>query len=88
MRLLTVQPEDHSPDGCIHTSMSTFAFQHAPKYEALSYAWDDPSQESLIMVRKRPVQLKRNLQSVLLNLRRKAETRILRVDAICIKSKG
>lgn len=55
-----------------------------PEYEALSYAWGDPSVTERIFLEKCPFQATRNLVLALKYLRRTDTPRILWVDAISI----
>ncbi len=59
-----------------------------PPYEALSYAWGNASETTLISLDGCRTQVTNNLHSALRHLRRKGEDRIMWIDAICIDQKN
>ncbi|KAH7370058.1 heterokaryon incompatibility protein-domain-containing protein [Rhexocercosporidium sp. MPI-PUGE-AT-0058] len=86
IRLVILEPGlGQDPVRCrlIHVSLDD-----NPQYEALSYAWGDPSATKPICLEGKTLQVTENLESALLNLRDESvdnpKERVLWIDAICI----
>jgi Heterokaryon incompatibility protein (HET) len=62
---------------------------HPPRYryeyEALSYAWGDPTITTPVTIHGLPFEVTTNLESALRHLRSERNTRTLWIDAICIQ---
>ncbi|KAH8767962.1 heterokaryon incompatibility protein-domain-containing protein [Hyaloscypha sp. PMI_1271] len=56
----------------------------APKYQALSYVWGDPSDKIFITVNCADFGVTRNLYTALLRLRRRFRDVVVWIDAVCI----
>ncbi|KAK1689608.1 heterokaryon incompatibility protein-domain-containing protein [Colletotrichum godetiae] len=70
------------PIGCrLHSSTLG---QSQRKYEALSYAWGDPTKDVEISLEGQPFMITKNLETALRRLRLPNENRTLWIDAICI----
>ncbi len=85
IRLLELQPG--SQDSPIYGNYRICGSDCAPcSYEALSYAWGDPSssEQHTIFLNDRPVVISHGLFSSLHTLRRSDESRCLWIDALCI----
>jgi hypothetical protein len=86
LRLLFLEPcTDHKQS--IRCNLVTTSLNSDPKYEALSYTWGEPVDESDIIVNSITLPVRRNLWDALYHLRG-AEVRTLWIDAICINQKN
>jgi hypothetical protein len=83
IRLLHLSPASNRW-GTIHGRFSVALLDDRPVYEALSYAWGDLNDTSLIEVDGHSVPITRNLQSALKHLQLQDQERTLWVDALCI----
>jgi hypothetical protein len=70
-----------SPIAC---KLKTYPVDRMPKYQALSYAWGDPTQEGTIIVNDRPFAVARNLLEASQSLRHGQALVTLWIDAICL----
>jgi Heterokaryon incompatibility protein (HET) len=64
--------------------ISTVSFESAGRYRALSYVWGTVTQSERLWTSTGIVRITPNLKAALQRLRRKEETLVLWVDAICI----
>ncbi|KAF8854517.1 HET-domain-containing protein [Acephala macrosclerotiorum] len=82
IRLVTLQ-QGRSSDA-IHCNLSIVSLKEVPSYQALSYAWGDPTSTVQIYLDGRPHQATTNLESALRHLRLATASRVLWIDALCI----
>lgn len=82
MRLLELHP-GHANDN-IKCSLHETTLEHAPNYEAISYAWGDPINKVNVLCEKKIILVTLNLKNALHQLKLKDRSRILWADAICI----
>ncbi|KAH7034649.1 heterokaryon incompatibility protein-domain-containing protein [Microdochium trichocladiopsis] len=71
-------------DDTLSCTLETAALGDGVKYEALSYAWGDPSDRRTIKCHGRDLDITTSLFKALQQLRRASETRLLWADAVCI----
>ncbi|KAL9621896.1 MAG: hypothetical protein Q9160_003717 [Pyrenula sp. 1 TL-2023] len=85
-RLLTIaSSEDESAQICCDSRTVDFESSDTAHYEALSYAWGDPSSpKHCILVNGCKFHIWDNLYKALRRLRYRTEPRVIWVDAICI----
>jgi hypothetical protein len=57
---------------------------HCPKFEALSYVWEDREPPFFITCRNEQIRITKNCHEALLHLRHAKKARTLWIDAICI----
>jgi hypothetical protein len=65
-------------------SLFVVSLDQAPEYEALSYTWGDPCKLSHICLDGHRVEVRRNLERALRQLRNRTSSQVLWIDAICI----
>ena len=82
IRLLTLHPGKR--DEPIKGDLNVPRLEEAPPYEALSYAWGDPTVIASILLCGTSSNITDNLHSALLHLRHEVLPRTLWIDAICI----
>jgi hypothetical protein len=83
IRLLTLYPGSfNSPIGIVLENWTLERSEHA--YEALSYAWGDPSRNMVIDCNGYSLKITPSLETALRYLRLENQPRILWIDAICI----
>jgi hypothetical protein len=84
IRLVELQPSQRV-DAEVICNLKTASFaQHAPHYEALSYAWGDPRSVDFIKLDGITAPVTVNLATALRHLRNSTEVRVLWIDALCI----
>ncbi|KAH8668562.1 heterokaryon incompatibility protein-domain-containing protein [Xylariales sp. PMI_506] len=89
IRLVQIEPasNDNSPDQ-VHITIMETSLTAAPDFEAVSYTWGDPLEESVNLVMCQPtgvpVTMTQNCYSVLRRLRQPQERRTIWLDAVCI----
>jgi hypothetical protein len=82
IRLIYISPgEQHEHINC---TFEVANLQNPPPYEALSYVWGDPNITVSITISSCAYQVTVNLGDALRHVRKRAEPRLLWVDAICI----
>ncbi|KAK3675337.1 hypothetical protein LTR78_004847 [Recurvomyces mirabilis] len=85
IRLLVLKPAASSEEEvrCMvqHTSLKS---RPRAKYETISYVWGDPTVQSTILIQDERVLIPANAAVVLRRFRKKAEDRVLWIDAVCI----
>ncbi|KAG9234194.1 heterokaryon incompatibility protein-domain-containing protein [Amylocarpus encephaloides] len=82
LRLLELLPgSDNEPVSCLLRSVEWI---DAPNYEALSYAWGDPSALTPVFVNGKRLDVTVSLHIALKHLRYEDQSRVLWADAICI----
>ncbi|KAF2651167.1 hypothetical protein K491DRAFT_103691 [Lophiostoma macrostomum CBS 122681] len=86
IRILTLLPGPR--DAVIKCLLARVAFDKAARYDALSYAWGDPSDKTSIAVNGFQLFVPSNLSELLRMLRKPDNTTELWADAICINQKG
>ena len=82
IRILTLAPGRDF--GEIRCSLSQVLLTSRPKYEALSYAWGDPSKPRRVVCDGKAIPVTENLFTALRNLRWPDEERAIWVDGLCI----
>ncbi|KAH8749777.1 heterokaryon incompatibility protein-domain-containing protein, partial [Hyaloscypha sp. PMI_1271] len=83
IRLLTLHPGTRNDE--IKCSLHVVSLFNCPAYEALSYAWGDPTPTRYdILLNEKTFSLARNLSRALPCLRSTTEPRTIWIDAICI----
>jgi hypothetical protein len=82
IRVVTLQPAVDSSAEVICTLAKTIVTSET--YTALSYVWGDETNKQAIQVNGMPLQVPRNLYSVLKHIRSESEPILLWIDAICI----
>nr|OQO30712.1 hypothetical protein B0A51_01836 [Rachicladosporium sp. CCFEE 5018] len=82
LRLLQVLAGDFEDD--IQCTISAYKLAICPPYEALSYCWGDTADPVIIKIDGRIMKVTSNLRAALRHLRKRARSRRLWVDAICI----
>ncbi|KAI0123480.1 heterokaryon incompatibility protein-domain-containing protein [Xylariales sp. AK1849] len=82
-RLLTIRPSEneHAPVVC---ELVNVEFRDKPEYEALSYTWGDPSDESSIIINGCEFKVRQNLFDALRYLRTQARKLPIWIDALSI----
>lgn len=85
-RLLELLPGE--PDDDIRCNLTVESLKDSPTFQALSYAWGSEADLKGIYVNDQVMHVTSNLRSALRHLRRKHESRVLWVDAICIDQKN
>ncbi|EGX95390.1 ankyrin repeat and SAM domain containing protein 6 [Cordyceps militaris CM01] len=70
-------------DEPIRCTLEEVQWSDERQYEAISYAWGDPSMKVPILVHNGTLKVTRNLQTALFHLRHQETPRVLWVDAIC-----
>ena len=83
IRLLVIQPSKDSR-AQIECSRDIVSLNDDPKFEALSYTWDDPNVVDSILVDSKAFSITLDALSALKGLRYGDRARILWIDAICI----
>jgi len=83
IRLIRLQPASKFTSD-IHCDIFHVFLNECPEYEALSYAWGDPSVTKRIFLQGCPFEATVNLVSALQHLRQSGNARIMWVDALCI----
>ena len=68
----------------LHCKMKVVPLDNAPKYEALSYAWDSETPDRDIVCGNKPIRITANCAAALRRLRRCSKARVLWIDAVCI----
>lgn len=83
--LLTLIPASEKTND-IHCKLETVPLSQlaGQKYEALSYAWGDPTKSHEIFVNGKVLKITTNLHVALQYLRQPDVARVLWIDAICI----
>lgn len=84
MRLLPHEYHENSlslPPMC---SLFIVSLDQVPEYEALSYTWGDPCELSHICLDGHRVEVRKNLEGALCQLRNRTTSKVLWIDAICI----
>jgi hypothetical protein len=82
-RVITLLPSASREDK-IEVSIAEIDLERSPSYEALSYAWGDPSQRVALQCHGKDLHVTPNCESALRHLRQDSGVRTLWVDAICI----
>lgn len=82
IRLLELYP-GHASDN-IECTLHQTGLENTPSYEALSYAWGDPTYKTSVLCDNKIIMVTENLRDALLRLRLKDRSRIIWADAICI----
>ncbi|SMY28355.1 unnamed protein product [Zymoseptoria tritici ST99CH_1A5] len=81
IRLLTPA---HSRDTNLPSyTISTWAVDEAPPYNAISYTWGEPS-DAVILINNRPLHVRQNCQDALVQANGFDSTALLWIDALCI----
>ena len=89
IRLLSLEPMDPEEGSqIIRCHLTSVLLDQAPAYEALSYCWGDMTDMLPISCNDSLLQIGASLKSALLYLRRKDQTRLLWIDAICINQEN
>jgi hypothetical protein len=85
IRTLALFPAD-DPEEPLQCELKEISFEKGRKYsyEALSYAWGDPSPENHIICHGKRLTITENCEAALRRLRRQNRSRTLWVDSICI----
>ncbi|KAK4102215.1 HET-domain-containing protein [Parathielavia hyrcaniae] len=83
IRVLDLHPNAR-PEEVIQCSLVTVSLQDNPRFEALSYAWGDPTVVEAIAVDHQRIQVPASAWGALNALRYADRTRRLWIDAICI----
>ena len=82
-RVITLLPSASREDR-VEVSLEEVDLGSSPSYEALSYAWGDPSQKVALQCHGKDLYVTPNCESALRHLRKDSSVRTLWVDAICI----
>ena len=82
IRLLTLYPEAGS--GEINCTLRHVLLSSKPTFEAVSYAWGDPSLSKRVLCDGRKLFVTENLFTALKNLRFPDKERLIWVDGLCI----
>jgi hypothetical protein len=82
IRLLEVYPGRVSDN--IDCTLHQTELENAPKYEAISYAWGDPTNKVNVLCDGKIITVTQNLRDALLRLKLKDRSKIIWADAICI----
>jgi len=83
IRLLSIQP-GHA-NSKLRCSLLTYSLaDQSLSYEALSYAWEDPTKKRLIICDDKPLHVTDSLYAALMHLRLADKPRLVWADAICI----
>jgi len=82
-RVITLLPSASREDR-VEVSIAEIDLERSPTYEALSYAWGDPSQRVALLCHGKDLHVTPNCESALRHLRQENGVRTLWVDAICI----
>jgi hypothetical protein len=82
MRLMTLLPGPFSSQ--IRATLSKVSFEDMTSYEAISYAWGDPSTTVPILLDGIEFPITVNLESALRHFRLEEKSRLLWADAVCI----
>lgn len=69
-------------DDPVQCTLEEVQWSDERQYEAVSYAWGDPSPKARILVHGKILEVTRNLQNALLHLRHEEASRYIWVDAI------
>ena len=82
IRVLIVEP---GSDGFeLQTRLKVVDLDSKPQYEAMSYTWGDPKDQTPLKVQNSTVQIPRNLEDALKRLRYPDRRRYIWADAVCI----
>lgn len=85
IRVLVLHPlRKDDKESIIRCTLVHTTFLERPKYEALSYAWGNPTPTKRIFIDDVEVSIRDNLYTALCNLRLDGDERRLWADAICI----
>jgi hypothetical protein len=82
IRLLELYP-GHANDN-VTCTLRQIELENAPEYEAISYAWGNPANESEVFCDGKIIVVTPNLKDALLRLRLEDKSRLVWADAICI----
>ena len=83
VRLLTLLPG--ARDATLECTLTVARLEDSPSYETLSYEWKSQTQLYPVLCdRKYKILIRQNLRDALLRLRRRHESRVLWIDAVCI----
>ncbi|KAJ9648637.1 hypothetical protein H2199_001492 [Coniosporium tulheliwenetii] len=82
-RLLILEPGNFDDEVTCQLKHSS-SLKHDPEYEALSYAWGDPTQTCVIKCNDRELPIPAILYEALRGLRYETDERVLWADAVCI----
>jgi hypothetical protein len=82
MRLIKLLPGPFSSQ--VQATLSKVSFEDMTSYEAISYAWGDPSTTAPILLDGIEFPITVNLESALRHFRLEEKSRLLWADAICI----
>ncbi|KAH7347994.1 heterokaryon incompatibility protein-domain-containing protein [Pyrenochaeta sp. MPI-SDFR-AT-0127] len=83
VRLLVLQPAAALEDP-IACEIQVVSLRFNPQYDAISYVWGAPGCRGTITLSARPFTIFENLEAALKRLRKKAASRVLWIDAVCI----
>jgi hypothetical protein len=86
IRLLKILPASDQADE-VRCEIFNSSLDNHPYYEALSYAWGDPSITLPIRLNGKTYHVTSNLESALRHLRLATERKVMWVDAICINQR-
>ena len=82
IRILELQPGDAT--NVIRCHLSAVERDHAPPYEAISYAWGRGTDTRVISCENRKLKVTVNLRDALRRIRDPLQVRFLWADAVCI----
>jgi hypothetical protein len=82
IRLIELQPGEGT--GIIKCQIAIVERDHAPPYEALSYAWGSETDSKVIKCENQKLKVTTNLRDALYTLRHPYNVKMLWADAICI----
>jgi hypothetical protein len=82
MRVLELHPGQ--ADSIIDCTLHQVELNNAPKYEAISYAWGDPTKTINVLCNGKLITVTQNLKDALLRFKLKERSRFVWADAICI----
>jgi hypothetical protein len=83
IRLLRILPNPTMNEG-IQCSLSIASLDDNPRYQALSYAWDDRATPQEIFLDGQPFPVTKNLEDALWCLQSRSRSKVFWIDAICI----
>ena len=85
-RVLELLPGESNDEICANLRVANWVTP--PPFEALSYAWGDPTIRAPISCNGRMLKVTINLRNALKRLRQRDKSRFLWVDAVCIDQEG
>jgi len=84
IRIIRLPPSSDDKEATIKIQLFESSFKDAPRYEAVSYTWDQQSFTEPILCNGKDLFVTPNVLAILHDFRNKDEDRLLWIDSICI----